>query len=151
MPGSHIRTDLANIDMYKTRFPVYIISKGRWKRRPTASCFERIGVPYKIVVEEQEFEKYSKYVDKRNILILPKKYLDEYDTFWERAKDNKCGPGAARNFCWDHSIQSGFDWHWGFDDNIEAIERFNNNMKIECKTATPFYVCEDFVEACKGN
>ena len=32
-----------------------------------------------------------------------------------------------------------------FDDNIEAIERFNNNMKIKCTTPTPFYICEEFV------
>lgn len=143
--GIHIKKRQVGMSIYNPRFPVYIISKGRWKRRPTANCFESIGVPYKIVVEEQEFDNYAKYIDKKNILILPKKYLDEYDTFWPRAEDNKCGPGAARNFCWDNSIENGYDWHWVFDDNIEAIERFNNNMKIECKTSTPFYICEEFV------
>ncbi len=130
---------------YKPRFPVYIISKGRWKRRPTSNVFESMGIPYYIVVEEQEYEKYSKVIKNGTVLILPQKYLDEYDTFWERAEDNKCGAGAARNFCWDHSIENGAEYHWVFDDNIEAIERFNNNMKVECKTPTPLYVCEEFV------
>ena len=133
------------MSIYKPRFPVYIISKGRWNRRPTSNCFEEIGVPYYIVVEKQEYEKYATVIDPSKVLILPKKYLDDYDTFWPRAEDNKTGPGGARNFCWEHSIKNGYDWHWVFDDNIEAIERFNNNMKIKCTTPTPFYICEEFV------
>ena len=133
------------MNIYKPRFPVYIISKGRWLRRPTANTFEELDIPYKIVVEKSEYENYCKYIDKEKVLILPQKYLDEYDTFWPRAKDNKTGPGPARNFCWEHSIKNGYDWHWVFDDNIESIERFNNNMKIKCKTSTPLYICEDFV------
>ncbi len=131
--------------MYKPRFPVYIISKGRWKRKPTSDCFEEIGLDYYIVVEKQEYKNYASVIDPQKILILPQKYLDEYDTFWKRAKDNKTGPGGARNFCWEHSIKNGFEYHWVFDDNIEAIERFNNNMKIKCTTPTPLYVCEEFV------
>ena len=133
------------MSIYKPRFPIYIISKGRWKRRPTSNTLESMNIPYYIVVEKQEYKKYATFIDKSKILVLPKKYLDEYDTFWERAEDNKTGPGAARNYCWDHSIESGHKWHWVLDDNIESVERFNNNMKIKCKTGTPFYVCEEFV------
>ena len=131
--------------MYKPRFPLYVISKNRWHRRPTSNYFEEIGVPYHIVVEESEYENYRKVIKNGKILILPQKYLDEYDTFWERGEDNKTGPGAARNFCWDHSMENGHEWHWVFDDNIESIQRNNNNMKTVCKTSTPLYVCEDFV------
>lgn len=127
------------------RFPVYIISKGRWTRRPTSDMLEMMEVPYYIVVEEQEYEEYAKVIDKSKILILPKRYLEEYDTFWERESDKRTGPGAARNFCWDHSIENGHEWHWVMDDNIESIERFNNNLKIKCYTGTPFYIIEDFV------
>lgn len=126
------------------RFPVYIVSKGRYERRPTANALERMGVPYYIVVEEKEKEQYEKAV-KGTVLVLPQKYLDEYDTFWERESDNKTGPGAARNFCWDHSIANGFEWHWVVDDNVESFERFNNNIKIECLCGNPFYICEEFV------
>ena len=115
---------------YEPRYPVYIISKGRYQRRPTAKTFEEMGLHYFIVVEEHEFQQYSE-VCKGEVLVLPQSYLDNYDTFWERDEDGKCGPGPARNFCWDHSIKNGHDFHWVFDDNIEAIERFNNNMKIK--------------------
>ena len=131
--------------IFNPRFPVYIVSKGRWKRRPTSNTLEMMNVPYYIVIEKQEYKHYSKVIDKDKILILPKKYLEDYDTFWERDKDNKTGPGPARNFCWDHSMENGFAWHWVLDDNIESVERFNNNMKVKCYTGTPFYVIEDFV------
>lgn len=127
----------------KNRFPIYIISKGRFNRRPTANALEKMGVDYSIVVEESEYEEYKKVV-KGNVLILPQEYKDNYDCFW-MDDDKRTGPGPARNFCWQHSIDSGFDWHWVMDDNIEAIERYNNNMKVRCNTPTPFYVMEDFV------
>jgi len=113
------------------KYPIYIISKGRYKRRPTANVLEKMGIPYKIVVEEQEYEEYKKVV-KGEVIILPKQYQDEYDTFWKEDNDSRKGAGAARNFCWDDSIENGFSWHWVLDDNIESVERFNNNMKIKC-------------------
>lgn len=125
------------------RFPVYIVSKGRWKRRPTANMLEAMEVPYYIVVEADEYENYKEVV-KGIPLILPQKYKDEYNKFWVD-KDDRTGPGPARNFVWDHSISIGHEWHWVLDDNIESLERFNNNLKIKCMTGTPFFVMEDFV------
>jgi len=130
---------------YKNRYPIYIISKGRYKRRPTANTLERLEVNYYIVVEKHEYEEYKKVV-KGEVLILPQEYLDNYNTFWERADDNKTGPGAARNFYWDHSIQNGHKWHWVMDDNLESFERFYNNLKIVCNTPKVFCVIEDFVD-----
>lgn len=127
----------------KARFPVYIVSKNRWKRRPTANNLEKIGQPYYIIVEKNEYEEYKKNC-RGEVLILPQKYKDNYDTFWDREEDDKTGPGAARNFAWDHSIKNGYDWHWVLDDNIESIERYNYNKKIKCLSAKPFYIMEDF-------
>lgn len=127
------------------RYPVYIISKGRWSRRPTSNILESMQVPYSIVVEKQEYDNYCEVVDKNKVLILPDEYIDNYDTFWSRDTDKRYGPGAARNFCWEDSIKKGFDWHWVMDDNIESIERFNHNMKVRCMSGTPFYIIEDFV------
>ena len=42
------------------KYPIYIISKGRWQKRQTSKALEIMKVPYKIVVEPQEYEKYSK-------------------------------------------------------------------------------------------
>lgn len=126
------------------RFPVYIISKGRWKRKPTANMLKANGIPFKIIVEEQEFDFYADAVAAKNVLILPPKYKQEYDVFW-KDNDPRTGPGPARNFAWDHSIEQGYKWHWVLDDNIESIERLNHNMKIKCTTGAPMYAMEDFV------
>ena len=107
-------------------FPIYIISKGRWKSRFTVKALEKLKVPYYIIVDEKEYEKYCNVIDKKKILIQPQKYYDEYDTFWK--DDNKItGPGAARNFAWDHSMSNGFEYHWVMDDNIEQFQRLNRN------------------------
>jgi len=133
-----------NKKTYNPRFPVYIVSKGRWARNPTSEALKKMNVPFHLIVEKDEYEKYLNLVDKEQLLILPQKYKDEYDTFWDD-NDKRTGPGPARNFAWNHSIQNGFEWHWVMDDNIESFERFNENIKIKCNTGTPFYVCEEFV------
>ena len=127
----------------KNRFPIYIISKGRYDRRPTANALEAMGCEYYIVVEEDEYDKYKSVV-KGTVLILPNNYKEDYDCFWSD-DDKRTGPGPSRNFCWDHSISNGFEWHWVMDDNIESIERYNNNMKVRCNASTPFYIMEGFV------
>ena len=127
----------------KNRFPIYIISKGRFIRRPTANMLEKMNIDYYIVVEKEEYNEYKKSV-KGKVLILPEEFKEKYDCFWND-NDKRTGPGPARNFCWEHSIKNGFDWHWVMDDNIESIERYNNNMKVRCNTSTPFYVMEEFV------
>jgi hypothetical protein len=128
------------------KYPIYIISKGRWDTRLTSKALEYMKVPYHIIVEKQEYDEYSKVIDPKKILILPQKYLDEYDTFWERAEDGKTGPGAARNFAWEHSISLGFKWHWVMDDNLDAFHRLNRNIKDEVSSGTIFKCMEDFVE-----
>ena len=125
------------------RFPVYIVSKGRWKRNPTATTLKTLGVPFYMIVEEEEYLNYLPLADEEKLLILPKEYKKDYDTFWKDG-DKRTGAGCARNFAWQHSIDNGFDWHWVLDDNIESFERFNNNMKVKCCSGFPFYICEDF-------
>lgn len=127
-------------------YPVYIVSKGRWESRLTSKALEYMGVPYKIIVEKEEYGKYSEVIDPAKILILPQSYLDDYDTFWKRDADNKTGPGPARNFAWQHSIDSGYKWHWVMDDNLDAFHRMNRNEKWEVDSGTIFKCMEDFVD-----
>lgn len=127
------------------KYPIYIVSKGRWKSRLTSKALEYMNVPYYLVCEKQEYNEYANVIDKDKLLILPQQYLNEYDTFWERADDNKTGPGAARNFAWDHSIKNGHEWHWVMDDNLDAFHRMNRNEKWETNTGVIFKIMEDFV------
>ena len=127
------------------KFPIYIPSKSRADSRLTVKALESMGVSYHIIVEKEQYEDYAQVIDRKNILILDKKYQDEYDTCDDLGNTKSKGPGAARNFAWDHSIKNGHKWHWVMDDNIKAFKRYNKNQRIRCNDATPFIVMEDFV------
>jgi len=127
------------------QFPLYIPSKGRADSRLTAKALEEMQVDYTIVVEEQEYEEYAKYIDRKKILILDKKFQDDYDTCDELGNTKSKGPGAARNFIWEHSKAQGHKWHWVMDDNIKLFRRWHKNQRIKCYDGTPFKVMEDFV------
>jgi len=113
-------------------YPVYIISKGRWDTRLTSKALERMNVPYKIVIEPQEYENYASVIDQQKILVLPFSNLGQ-------------GSIPARNWVWDHSINIGAAKHWILDDNIENFHRLNRNMKPIALTGSIFRAAEDFV------
>ena len=93
-----------------TKYPVYIVSKGRYDNPMTAKLFLEDLVPFKIVVEPQEYELYCETLGKENVIKLPFANLGQ-------------GSYPARNFCWEHSIENGHERHWVFDDNIPKFRR----------------------------
>ena len=68
-------------------YPVYIISKGRWETRFTSKSLEDMNVPYRIVIEPQEYEQYAAVIDPTKILVLPFSNLGQ-------------GSIPARNWVW---------------------------------------------------
>ena len=127
------------------KHPVYIISKGRWDSRHTSKALDKMNVPYSIVIEENEYYQYESVINKNKILILPEKYLKNYDACTtDQGKSN--GPGAARNFCWENSLEKGATSHWVMDDNIAAFGRINRNLYIHVTSGTIFKAAEDFIE-----
>jgi hypothetical protein len=122
------------------------VSKGRWKTRLTSKALDRINVPYYIVVEAHEREEYAAVIDPAKVLVLPKKYLRDYDTCDEEGNTRGKGPGAARNFCWDHSMSLGYARHWVMDDNIASFNRLNRNLMVKVTSGTIFRAAEDFVD-----
>lgn len=126
-------------------YPIYIVSKGRWETRLTSKVLDNLNVPYYVVVEEHEYEKYRAVIKENTILILPQKYLDDYDTCDDVVGKGK-GPGAARNFCWDHSISLGYARHWVMDDNIASFNRLNRNLMVKVTSGAIFKASEDFVD-----
>ena len=127
------------------QFPIYIPSKSRADSRLTSKALEAMNVPYFIIVEKEQYDEYANVIDKKKILILDKKYQDDYDTCDSLGDTKSKGPGAARNFAWQHSIDNGNKWHWVMDDNIKSFKRYNKNKRIACYNGTPFKVMEDFV------
>ena len=126
------------------QFPLYIPTKGRYEQRLTADALEEQKVPYKLVIEVQEYIKYCRYVDKSKLLVLDKRYQDEYDTLDDLEYKKSKGPGGARNFIWEHSMSEGYKWHWVMDDNIHKFKRFQHNKRIDCKSGVMWRVMEDF-------
>ena len=121
----------------KLKYPFYIISKGRADTGQTRKSLTRMGVPYYIAVEPQDYEDYAKDIPEDQILVLP--FSNHGD-----------GPGRARNFCWDHAISIGAEKHWVADDNISDFYRLNNNKRIRIESGALFRSCEDFVDRFKN-
>jgi hypothetical protein len=112
--------------------PVYIISKGRWERRMTAKALDEIKVPFRIVIEPQEFPQYSTVIDPAKILVLPFSNLGQ-------------GGIPARNWVWEHAKAEGHAWHWILDDNIAWFARVHNNRKLRVTSGVCFQCVEDLV------
>lgn len=129
------------------RFPVYIPSKGRWQneRRLSVRSLDHMNIPYHVVVEEQEYDQYAAVINPERILTLDPAYQRDYDTCDDEPDSKPKGSGPARNFIWDHAIDSGADWHWIMDDNISAFYRANKNREIPLMDGRVFFVMEDFV------
>jgi hypothetical protein len=127
-------------------YPIYIVSKGRWETRLTSKALDRINVPYYIVVEAHERDQYAEVIDPAKVLVLPDGYLRNYDTCDEVGEDRGKGPGAARNFCWDHSMSLGHARHWVMDDNIASFNRLNRNLMVKVTSGAIFKASEDFVD-----
>jgi len=119
------------------KYPIYIPSKGRHESRLTIKALNNMGVDYRVVVEPQEFEQYSKHIDNKNLLTLPFSNLEQ-------------GSIPARNWIFEHSKKQGYKRHWIMDDNIEQFNRLNNNFQVKCNTGAIFRCVEDFVDRYKN-
>lgn len=127
------------------RFPLYIPSKSRAETATTPRFLDSINVPYRLVVEEQQYEEYAEYFHPDKLLILDKTFQDNYDTFDDLGNTKSKGPGPARNFIWEHSIAEGHEWHWVMDDNITLFARLHKNQRIPVGDGTIFHAMEEFV------
>lgn len=115
------------------KYPIYIISKGRWESRYTSRALEKMNVPYRIVIEPQEYNEYAKVIDPQKILVLPFSNLGQ-------------GSIPARNWVWEHSIMEGHKRHWIMDDNIKAFRRLVNGKRLYVGDGTIFKAAEDFTD-----
>ena len=116
-----------------TRYPVYIVSKGRFKNPLTAKCFIKDQVPFLIVVEPQEYDEYCKSIGEKYVLKLPFSNLGQ-------------GSYPARNFVWEHSKKQGFERHWIFDDNIHMFRRLYKGKRLPVNALKSIQVLEDFTD-----
>ncbi len=93
------------------KYPIYIVSKGRWENPITAKQFIKDGVDFKILVEPQEYENYCESIPERFVQKLPFSNLG-------------LGSYPARNEAWKDSIINSHSKHWVFDDNICVFNKW---------------------------
>ncbi len=120
----------------RPQYPVYIISKGRAKYGPlTAKVLQRLGIPFYLMVEPHEYNKYRTLCDwAKDVLVIGD-------------SNHGMGPGRARNACWDHAkhvLKS--KRHWVLDDNIADFYRLHQNKRIRVGDGTIFRAAENFVD-----
>ena len=130
--------------MFHPRFPLYIPSKGRSDIATTPRFLDKIGVAYRLVIEEQQYDDYNKHFHADKLIVLDKTYQQEYDSLDEHGLSFSKGSGPARNFIWDHSINEGHSHHWIMDDNIRYFAMFQDNQRIEVADGTLFHAMETF-------
>jgi hypothetical protein len=90
-------------------------------------------MPYRIVVEPQEYDQYAAVIAPDKILTLPFSNLG-------------LGSIPARNWVWDHAISEGAARHWIVDDNIYDFYRWNYNAKLKEYSGGCFLAMESFVD-----
>jgi len=101
--------------------PIYIISRGRADYSGHFGHYlNKIGVPYSVVIEEDEHDAYTQTFGADRLLVLDQSYKTSYNYCDDR---DPRGSGPARNWVWDHAESQGHDWYWLFDDNIKALQR----------------------------
>lgn len=116
-----------------SRYPIYVISKGRADCCLTAKFLLRDRVPFALVVEPQEVAAYAQHLPGAVLLELPFSNLG-------------LGSTPARNYCWEHAIENGYRRHWILDDNIGQIRRLYGGKRIPCSSGPAFAATEDFVD-----
>jgi hypothetical protein len=115
------------------RYPVFVVSKGRWRRNQalTARFLRRDGVPFRVVVEPQEATRYSNTVGRERLAVTPFSNLGQ-------------GSFPARNFIWETALEEGSGSHWVLDDNIGGIRRLYAGKRIPCDAGPALAAVEDF-------
>jgi hypothetical protein len=126
------------------QFPVFIPSKDRAGLTMTPRALDWLGVPYRLVVEEQQRPDYERHFRQDQLITLDPAYQRDYDTFDDLGDTKSKGPGPARNFIWDLAVAEGAAWHWVMDDNIRLFARLYHNRRTPAGDGTIFYAMEDF-------
>jgi hypothetical protein len=111
----------------KPKYPVYIISKGRYEKTLTADNLEQSGIDYLIAVEPQEYDLYVKKLGSHRVLKLPFSNLG-------------LGSYPARNYCWEHAKSNGYKYHWLFDDNILFWMKWINGKRLKIDDIKPAFL-----------
>jgi TET-Associated Glycosyltransferase len=113
------------------RYPVFVLSKGRWQNPMTVKFLLRDEVPFRLVVEPSEEAAYREAIPAAPLLVAP--------------RDNM-GATGVRCFIREVAIEEGWERHWQLDDNMADVRRLYRGKRIPCNSGVAFRVCEDFTD-----
>jgi hypothetical protein len=116
------------------RYPIYVISKGRYQNPLTPLVLRKDKVPFRLIVEPQEEAPYRMALPDVDILVLPFSNLG-------------LGSIPARNWVWEHAKANGHLRHWILDDNIHWFtRRVAGTHRIVVNGGIALQACEDFAD-----
>ncbi len=95
------------------------------------NSLDRIGLPYTVFIEPQEFDEYAAVIDPERLHVLP---------------HSNGGLVVTRNYIWDYAQAIGTPRFWTIDDNIVDFWRWNRNKKQKVRSGAILAAIEDFVE-----
>jgi hypothetical protein len=116
-----------------SKYPVYIVSKGRAQTQLTAKAFIRDDVNFYVLVEPHEVKAYQNILGNERVIELPFANLGQ-------------GSFPARNHAWELAKQQGAKRHWVFDDNIYGMGRFVKGKKVPCHAGRAIEFVEEFTD-----
>lgn len=104
-----------------------------------------MGVPFRIIVEDHQHDEYAARYGEDRLLVLPRRFQEEYDACMTLAPGQSPGSGPARNFAWEHSLEEGHASHWVMDDNIKLFARLHRNRRVPVGDGLVLAAMEQFV------
>ena len=119
----------------QNKYPIYVLSKGRWENPLTANWLMKNNIDFKIIVEKDEYDNYSKNIPEKYILVLPEEYMNKNQ-----------GGIPARNYIFHYSLSRGEKAHWILDDNISYYVYNHDSYRMKVNSAIAFRMLEDFMD-----
>lgn len=137
---------ISTTNNYKVKYPIFIISKGRSKTITTSKYLKKSGIPYKVVLEKEDVEKYiEEGEEKENIIVMPQKYKESL------LKIGYAGGIPVRNFVQKYAKETlRVKKYWILDDNIRWYYRHYRGRRVRIYSPLAFRLVEDFVDRYKN-
>jgi len=134
----------------RSKYPVYIPTKGRPERQLTAKYLLSIGIVPNLVVQDDQYDAYAKANPECNVLVWPERFYDEYEKTPSMVDGEGRFPhptaGVGRNFAFEHSFEAGHKYHWTMDDNIYDFIVMDHGVFKYSRTQTPIVWHEQFAD-----
>src|SRR5215831_17412594 len=100
----------------RPRYPIFVPSRGRYTNPMTCKWLIEDGVPFRLVVGEEELDLYRRALPGADIIVCP--------VAGQLLR--------VRNWIRDLAIEEGWDRHWQLDDNMHPTRRLFRGQRIRC-------------------